>query len=83
MSTTEQKPKVETLPETEARTSQEPKDYYSVSQKSVERYFKEIQKTTASYLQSVTDLQQEIIESLKKRLIQQFPCGNPLVKSYE
>jgi hypothetical protein len=45
--------------------------------KSIEKYFKNVSINTASYLQSVSDLQQEIIESRKKNaesiiLLQKF-----------
>jgi len=41
-------------------------DMYSVFQDSITRYFNEIKGNTADYLQAVTDLQQEIIESREK-----------------
>jgi len=41
-------------------------DMYSVFQNSINRYFNEIKGNTADYLQAVTDLQQEIIESRER-----------------
>ena len=43
-------------------------DIYDVCMQNVDRYFSDIKKTTATYFQSVTDLQQEIIESWKKSM---------------
>lgn len=37
-------------------------DVYSFFEKSLESYFKEVRKNAASYLQAVSDLQQEIVE---------------------
>jgi len=39
---------------------------YEIFQQSIDKYFKNVSVNTASYLQSVSDLQQEIIESRKK-----------------
>lgn len=39
---------------------------FEIFQKSIDEYFKNVSKNTAAYLQSVSDLQQEIIESRKK-----------------
>ena len=38
-------------------------DVYSVFQESLDNYFKEIRKNTSNYLQSISDLQEEIVES--------------------
>lgn len=46
--------------------SQPSKDVYSEFQDSLDTYFSEIRKNTANYLQSVSDLQEEIIDSRKK-----------------
>ena len=43
-------------------------DVFVVYNQSIEKYFNAAKKTTATYLQSVTDLQQEIIESWKKSM---------------
>jgi len=39
---------------------------YEVFQQSIDKYFKNVSVNTANYLQSVSDLQLEIIESRKK-----------------
>lgn len=41
-------------------------DLYSVFEQSLNRYFKEVKANAANYLQSVSDLQQEIVEARKK-----------------
>ena len=41
-------------------------NYFEIFQKSIDDYFKNVSKNTAAYLQSISDLQQEIIESRKK-----------------
>lgn len=46
----------------------ESNDIYDTCKENVEKYFSEVKKTTSSYLQSVTDLQQEIILSWKKTI---------------
>lgn len=43
-------------------------DIYDVCIQNVDRYFSEIKKTTATYLQSVTDLQQEIVRSWRNTI---------------
>ncbi len=42
---------------------------FEVFQQSIDKYFKNVSVNTASYLQSVSDLQLEIIESRKKNAI--------------
>jgi len=75
MSTTTQYPKVDPTSEPQvAQPTPEPKtqdakaenDIYSVFQQSLDKYFKEIKENASTYLQSVSDLQLEIIESRKK-----------------
>ncbi len=39
---------------------------YEIFHQSIDKYFKNVSMNTANYLQSVSDLQQEIIESRKK-----------------
>ncbi len=41
-------------------------DVYSVFENSVSRYFNEVKANTATYLQAVTNLQEEVIELRKK-----------------
>ena len=41
-------------------------DVYSIFQNSLARYFKDVRENAASYLQSVSDIQEEIIKSRKK-----------------
>ena len=43
-------------------------DIYDVCMQNVDRYFSDIKKTTATYLQSVTDLQQEIVRSWRNTI---------------
>jgi len=47
-------------------TPQKKDDIFSVYNESIEKYFSVAKKTTATYLQSVTDLQEQIIDSWKK-----------------
>lgn len=49
-------------------TKKQDDDVFAVYQQCIEQYFNAAKKTTATYLQSVTDLQQEIIESWKKSM---------------
>jgi len=50
------------------KNANESNDIYDTCKENVERYFSEVKKTTSSYLQSVTDLQQEIIRSWKNTI---------------
>ena len=43
-------------------------DIYSIYSQSVDKFFSEIQKATAIYLQASTDIQQELIQSWKKNM---------------
>jgi len=43
-------------------------DIFSVYKQSVDKYFSEMKATTADYLQSITNLQEELIESRKKNI---------------
>ena len=52
----------------EKKDTQESNDIYEVYRENVERYFSEVKKTTADYLQSMTDFQQEIIESWRNAI---------------
>jgi len=45
--------------------SKEDSDIYSVCESSISKYFSEVKENTAAYIQAVTDLQNEIIESRK------------------
>ncbi len=45
---------------------QKKEDLFTVYNQSIEKYFAVAKKTTATYLQSVTDLQEQIIDSWKK-----------------
>ena len=67
---TPQKPKskVEPTPQPKAQDAETVNDIYSVFQQSLDKYFKEIKENASTYLQSVSDLQQEIIESRKKNV---------------
>ncbi len=67
---TPQKPKskVESTPQPKAQDAETANDIYSVFQQSLDKYFKEIKENASTYLQSVSDLQQEIIESRKKNV---------------
>jgi len=78
MSTTTQKPKVESIPQKpkvesipqkpESQSAKEANDIYSVYQQSIDKYFKEAKLNAATYLQSVSDLQQEIVEARKNNV---------------
>ena len=67
---TPQKPKskVEPIPQPKAQDAKDANDIYFVFQQSLDKYFKEIKENASTYLQSVSDLQQEIIESRKKNV---------------
>ncbi|MDG7054712.1 MAG: hypothetical protein JRZ95_05370 [Nitrososphaerota archaeon] len=60
----QQHPKVSTPPK--ITTPQKKEDLFTVYNQSIEKYFTVAKKTTATYLQSVTDLQEQIIDSWKK-----------------
>jgi hypothetical protein len=49
-------------------TKPQKQDLFTIYNQSIEKYFNAAKKTTATYLQSVTDLQQKIIESWKKSM---------------
>ncbi len=59
-----QHPRVSTSPK--ITTPQKKEDLFAVYNQSIEKYFTVAKKTTATYLQSVTDLQEQIIDSWKK-----------------
>ena len=59
-----QHPRVSTPPK--ITTPKKKEDLFSVYNQSIEKYFAVAKKTTATYLQSVTDLQEQIIDSWKK-----------------
>ena len=67
---TPQKPesKVEPTPQPRAQDTETANDIYSVFQQSLDKYFKEVKENASTYLQSVSDLQLEIIESRKKNV---------------
>jgi uncharacterized coiled-coil DUF342 family protein len=50
------------------KNANESNDIYDACKENVERYFSEVRKITSGYLQSVTDLQQEIIRSWKNTI---------------
>ncbi len=52
--------------EERSRSKETPQDVYTAFENSLSRYLNEVKANAASYLQSVSDLQQEIIESRKK-----------------
>jgi len=62
------KSKVEPTPQPRAQDTETANDIYSVFQQSLDKYFKEIKENASTYLQSVSDLQLEIIESRKKNV---------------
>ena len=43
-------------------------DIFSVYKQSIDKYFSEMKAITADYLQSITNLQEELIESRKKNI---------------
>lgn len=59
-----QHPRVLTPPK--ITTPQKKEDIFTVYNQSIEKYFTVAKRTTATYLQSVTDLQEQIIDSWKK-----------------
>jgi len=63
----------ETKQKTPSKTQQDEQtdntgDIFSVYKESVDKYFSEMKATTADYLQSITNLQEELIESRKKNI---------------
>ncbi len=78
MSTTTQHPKVDSTPQPKSQVEPTPQpkaqdteatnDIYSVFQQSLDKYFKKIKENVSTYLQAVSDLQLEIIESRKKNV---------------
>ena len=60
----QQHPKVSTPPK--ITIPQKKEDLFTVYNQSIEKYFSVAKRTTATYLQSVTDLQEQIIDSWKK-----------------
>ncbi len=66
---TPQKPKIQSTPQKpESQSAKEANDIYSVCQQSIDKYFKEAKSNAAIYLQAVSDLQQEIVESRKNNV---------------
>lgn len=59
-----QHPRVSTPPK--ITIPQKKEDLFTVYNQSIEKYFSVAKRTTATYLQSVTDLQEQIIDSWKK-----------------
>lgn len=75
MSTTIHKPKlkkeepeISTSEKSENTQSKELQDIHSISQHNITRYFNEVNATTANYLQSITDLQLQIMELRKNNV---------------
>ncbi len=63
-----QKPKVESTPQPESQSAKYTNEIYSVFQQSIDKYFKEVRSNAATYLQSVSNLQQEIVELRKNNV---------------
>jgi len=63
-----QKPKVESTPQPESQSAKYTNEIYSVFQQSIDKYFKEVRSNAATYLQSVSDLQQEIVKLRKNNV---------------
>ncbi len=59
---------VQLTPESKAQDTEAANDIYSVFQQSFDKYFKMIKENASTYLQSVSDLQLEIIELRKKNV---------------
>ncbi len=59
---------VQPTPESKAQDTEAANDIYSVFQQSFDKYFKMIKENASTYLQSVSDLQLEIIELRKKNV---------------
>ena len=62
-----QHPKI-TKPQPKITSTRKEEDVFTVYNQSIENYFNSVKKTTAVYLQSVTDLQEEIIDSWHKSM---------------
>ncbi len=60
--------KVESKSQPESQSAKETRDIYSVFQQSIDKYFKEVRSNAATYLQSVSDLQQEIVKLRKNNV---------------
>ncbi len=63
-----QKPKVESIPQPESQSAKYTNEIYSVFQQSIDKYFKEVRSNAATYLQSVSNLQQEIVELMNNNV---------------
>ncbi len=59
---------VQPTPESKAQDTEAANDIYSVFQQSFDKYFKMIKENASTYLQSVSDLQLEIIKLRKKNV---------------
>ena len=54
----------------QTKNAHQPRDVYDLFQNSLDKYFKEVKHNTATYLQTVSDLQEEIIDSRRKNVEQ-------------
>jgi len=57
-----------TEPQPKITSTRKEEDVFTVYNQSIENYFNSVKKTTAVYLQSVTDLQEKIIDSWHKSM---------------
>jgi len=57
-----------TKPQPKITSTRKEEDVFTVYNQSIENYFNSVKKTTAVYLQSVTDLQEKIIDSWQKSM---------------
>jgi len=63
-----EQPEISTSEKSENTQSKELQDIHSISEQSISRYFNEVNATTATYLQSITDIQLQIIELRKNNV---------------
>jgi len=64
----EAKQKIPSKTQQQDKQTKNSDDIFSVYKQSVEKYFSETKAITADYLQSITNLQEELIESRKKNI---------------
>ena len=68
MSKQTQRPKVVKKNKSKKKLTAKPKDLYTIYNQEVDRYFSDVKQTTATYLQSITNLQQDVISSWKNAI---------------
>jgi len=66
--TKKEEPEISTSGKSENTQSKKLQDIHSISQHNITRYFNEVNATTANYLQSITDIQLQIMELRKNNV---------------